>query len=252
MMKRFLLILTAIATFFHFSTVSFADGHGNHVDYTVGEKKFSAHLEKSISASKGTIFIIHDWDGMNDYEKSRAKMLSEMGFDAIAVDLFGVDAKLDSRDDYRRETGALYRNRSEFRNRISAAIAAGKSSGVNAQNIIIIGYCFGGAAVLEAARAGIDANGFVSFHGGLKTPEGQDYSKTSAPVLLLHGSADPVSGMDDLASLLNELKDAQIPHDAEVYGGARHSFTVPGSRDYDKEADKKSWDALGRFLARLG
>ena len=250
-MRQFALILTAIAAFFQFSTTSFADGHGSHVDYTVGEKKFSAHLKKSISASKGTVFIIHDWDGMNDYEKSRAKMLSDMGFDAIAVDLFGVDAKLDSRDDFRRETAALYSNRDEFRNRISAAVAAGKSSGVNSQKVVIIGYCFGGAAVLEAARSGIKANGFVSFHGGLKTPEGQDYIKTSAPVLLLHGSADPVSGMEDLALLINQLKDAQIPHDAEVYGGARHSFTVPGSRDYDEEADRKSWDALGRFLASL-
>ncbi|NBX07618.1 MAG: dienelactone hydrolase family protein, partial [Proteobacteria bacterium] len=98
----------------------------------------------------------------------------------------------------------------------------------------------------------IQANGFVSFHGGLGTPDGQDYKKTTAPVLLLHGSADPVSGMDDLAALLNQLKEANIPHDAEVFGGARHSFTVPGSRDYDEQADKKSWDALQRFLARLG
>lgn len=252
MMKKLPLMLAAIAAFFQISTASFADGHGSHIDYNVGNKKFSAHLEKSISVSKGTVFIIHDWDGMNDYEKSRAKMLSDMGFDAIAIDLFGVDAKLDSRDDYRRETGALYRDRDEFRKRILAAIEAGKSNGVNSQNIVIIGYCFGGAAVLEAARAGIKANGFVSFHGGLKTPDGQDYSKASAPILLLHGSADPVSGMDDLASLLNQLKDANKPHDAEVYGGARHSFTVTGSRDYDQQADAKSWDALSRFLARLG
>ena len=65
-------------------------------------------------------------------------------------------------------------------------------------------------------------------------------------------TSDPVSGMDDLAALLNQLKEANIPHDAEVFGGARHSFTVPGSRDYDEQADEKSWDALQRFLARLG
>ena len=229
-----------------------ANGHGNHIDYNVGETKFSAHIEKATTPSKGTVFIIHDWDGLTDYEKSRASMLADLGYDAIAVDLFGVDAKLDNRDDYRKQTGALYRNRTEFRARISAAVDAGKLAGVNADNIVIIGYCFGGAAVLEAARAGIDANGFVSFHGGLGTPEGQDYSQTTAPVLILHGSADPVSGMDDLASLLNQLQAANVPHDAEVYGGARHSFTVPGSRDYDEQAEAKSWDALMRFLSRTG
>ena len=250
MTKTFLSGFIALATCLHLTTASFANQHPVQIQYSVGEKNFSAYLEKSAATSKGTIFIIHDWDGLTDYEKSRAKMLSDMGYDAIAVDLFGVDAKLDSRDDFRRETGALYRNRDEFRKRISTAIEAGTTSGVNTQNIVVIGYCFGGAAVLEAARAGIKANGFVSFHGGLKTPDGQDYTKTTAPVLILHGSADPVSGMEDLASLQNQLKDANIPHDAEIFGGARHSFTVPGSRDYDQDADAKSWHALERFLAR--
>ena len=66
--------------------------------------------------------------------------------------------------------------------------------------------------------------------------------------MLLHGSADPVSGMDDLAKVLNELSQAGIEHQAEVFGGARHSFTVEGSRDYDVDADRKSWDAFVRFV----
>jgi len=252
MKKLFIRILTLFAAFSLVSFGSQAGGHGNQVSYQVGDKKFSAHMEKATSASRGTVYIIHDWNGLDDYEKSRAKMLSALGFDAIAIDLFGVEAKLEGRDDYKRETGALYKDREEFRARISAAIEAGKASDANSEKIIVIGYCFGGAATLEAARSGLKADGFVSFHGGLKTPNGQDYSNTSAPVLLLHGSADPVSGMEDLASLINQLKDAKVPHDAEVFGGARHSFTVQGSRDYDEQADQKSWDALKRFLARMG
>ena len=234
-----------------FGVISSAFADGQAIEYRVGEKLFSAHLEKSSTPSRGTVFIIHDWDGLTDYEKSRAKMLSALGFDAVAIDLFGVEAKLEGRDDYRRETGALYRDRGEFRGRISAAMEAGKGMGVNTDRVVVMGYCFGGAATLEAARAGIEADGFVSFHGGLGTPEGQDYRETKGPVLLLHGTADPVSGMDDLASLLDQLEEANIPHDAEVYGGARHSFTVPGSRDYDEQAESKSWAALQRFLARL-
>jgi dienelactone hydrolase len=228
-----------------------AGGHGNALEYQVGEKTFSAHVEKATSAPKGTIYIVHDWNGLDDYEKTRAAMLAEQGYNAVAIDLFGVDAKLEGRDDYRRETGALYKDRGEFRARLAAAINAGKSLGDGGKSFII-GYCFGGAAVLETARAGMSLDGYVSFHGGLGTPDGQDYSATKAPVLLLHGSADPVSGMEDLASLLNQLKEAGVPHDAEVFGGARHSFTVAGSRDYDADADARSWDALMRFLARNG
>jgi len=228
-----------------------AGGHGNALEYQVGDKTFSAHVEKAASAPKGTIYIVHDWNGLDDYEKTRAAMLAEQGYNAVAIDLFGVDAKLEGRDDYRRETGALYKDRGEFRARLAAAINAGKSLGDGGKSFII-GYCFGGAAVLETARAGMSLDGYVSFHGGLSTPDGQDYSATKAPVLLLHGSADPVSGMEDLASLLNQLKEAGVPHDAEVFGGARHSFTVAGSRDYDANADARSWDALMRFLARNG
>ena len=178
-------------------------------------------------------------------------MLSDLGFDAIAIDLFGVDEKLENRDDYKRETNALYKDRTEFRARMSVAIDAGIKSDANNDKIVIIGYCFGGAATLEAARAGFKADGFVNFHGGLRTPDGQDHGQTTAPVMLLHRSADPVSGMEDLASLINQLKDANVPHDPQIFGGARHSFTVKGSRDYDAQSDQKSWDALQWFLARL-
>jgi dienelactone hydrolase len=106
----------------------------------------------------------------------------------------------------------------------------------------------GGAGLLPGPRAGADLDGFVSFHGGLGTPDGQDYSATTAPVMLFHGSADPVSGMGDLASLLDQLQAAGVTHGAEVFGGARHSFTVYGSRDYDLAADQGSWAGLQDFL----
>jgi dienelactone hydrolase len=258
-MIKYIHMLTLALALTVAATLTFGIGKtalAGNLDYTHGGKNFSAHFEKANAASdvasKGVVFIIHDWDGLTEYEVSRAKMLAGLGYDAVAIDLFGVDAVLEGRDDYRRETGALYGNREEFRARINAAVKAGKDNATNPDKVVIIGYCFGGAGVLEAARAGMDVDGFVSFHGGLKTPQGQDYSNTPAPVLILHGSADPVSGMDDLDALLGQLKAANVPHDSEVYDGARHSFTVPGSRDYDAEADAKSWDALGRFLSELG
>ena len=251
MKTRSLYIASLCAVLMLGSAGAFAATYNSQLTYRVGEKIFATHVETSASPAKATVFIIHDWDGLTDYKKSRAKMLSDLGFDAIAIDLFGVGAKLENRDDYKRETGALYKDRTEFRARLSAAVDAGIKSGTNSEKIVIIGYCFGSAATLEAARAGFKADGFLSFHGGLKTPDGQDYRQTTAPVLLLYGSADPVSGMEDLASLINQLKDASVPHDAQIFGGARHSFTVQGSRDYDAQADQKSWDALQRFLARL-
>lgn len=246
-MTKFALLLGTTLSFA--ATVAFAGGHGGTVNYDVNGKSFEGFVASPKDAPKGTVYIIHDWNGLNDYEKKRANMLAYLGYTAVALDLFGTEAKLEGFEDYRRETGALYQNRDEFRARISAGIDAASAAVGESAKDFLMGYCFGGAAVLEGARAGLDLDGFVSFHGGLGTPEGQDYASTKAPVLLLHGSADPVSGMGDLAALLDQLQQAGVPHAAEVFGGARHSFTIEGSRDYDAKADEKSWDALVRFLA---
>ena len=90
--------------------------------------------------------------------------------------------------------------------------------------------------------------GFVSFHGGLKTPEGQNYSETTGAILILHGSVDPVSGMDDVTNLVKELNGFEIQHEVHIYGGVRHSFTIKGSRDYLEKAERYSWDALLSYL----
>lgn len=245
-----LAVLSATVTLGLSATTALAGGHASPLDYSLGDKNFQAFVAKPDNAPKGTVYIIHDWNGLDDYEQNRAMMLADLGYTAVALDLFGVDATLNGMDDYRRETGALYRDRAEFRARIDAGLSAARAALGDAPKDVLMGYCFGGAAVLEAARAGMELDGFVSFHGGLGTPEGQDYSQTKGSVLLLHGSADPVSGLDELAAVMGQMRDAGVNHDAEIFGGARHSFTVAGSRDYDADADARSWDALVRYLAR--
>ena len=244
-------LFSVAATLVFGATALFADGLSQSVSYQLGDKEFSGYAMVASSAPKGTVYVIHDWNGLDSYEQKRVRMLAELGYNAIALDLFGVDAKLEGFEDYRRETGTLYKDRTEFRNRINAGITAGNAIFNTAGKTVLMGYCFGGAAVLEAARSGVHLDGFVSFHGGLSTPEGQDYNQTTGKVLVLHGSADPVSGMEDLASLLQKLQAAEVVHNAEVFGGARHSFTIEGSRDFDAAAERKSWDALLRFLKEV-
>lgn len=223
---------------------------GEPFAYQSGDTALEGYVARNaaLDESRGTVLIVHDWDGLTDYERRRAEMLAAQGYTAFAIDVFGAEADPQNVEDYRRLTGELYGDRALFQERLMAAIRAAEDIPGGGDDIVLMGYCFGGAGVLEAARAGADIDGFVSFHGGLPTPEGQDYTATQAPVLLLHGSADPVSGMGDLAALLDELQAAGVPHEARVFGGARHSFTVYGSDDYDLEADTGSWKALLEFL----
>jgi dienelactone hydrolase len=91
--------------------------------------------------------------------------------------------------------------------------------------------------------------GFITFHGGLSTPAGQDYSKTKGKLLILHGTADTNITMDDFARLASELEEKNIPHEMITYSGAPHAFTVFGSNRYREDADKKSWKRFMQFLS---
>ena len=124
-----------------------------------------------------------------------------------------------------------------------------KSKGAIIENTVEFGYCFGGAAVLELARSGADLKGFAIFHRGLKTPQGQNYSKAQAKILIMHGSSDTAITMDQFAGLAKKLESAGIAHEMITYGGAQHAFTVFGSKRYQEAADKKSWNRFTDFLA---
>ena len=242
------IILNFMTIFYILINTIYANSHIKYLNYQIDGKDYSSYLVKPKGYTKGIIFIIHDWNGLNKHEKSRADMLAEEGYVGVALDLFGVNTKLEGFEDYRRESSFLYQNRKEFRKRIKSGLIEARKILGNLKKQFIIGYCFGGAAVLETARSGEEMTGFVSFHGGLKTPEGQDYSETSGSILILHGSVDPVSNMDDVTNLVKELNDFEIQHEVHIYGGGRHSFTIKGSRDYSENAENKSWDALLNYL----
>lgn len=195
-----------------------------------------------------TVFIIHDWDGLTDYEKKRSNMLAEKGYSVFAIDLFGKGVRPTELKDKKEHTGELFKDRKKMRDLLAGALKAAKAQGLNTDRKVAMGYCFGGSAVLEWARAGTPFNGFVTFHGGLGTPEGQNYKKTKGSVLVFHGSADSMISMQDFASLTEQLEKEKITNEMIAYGGAPHAFTVYGQDSYRKEADQQSWT---RFISYL-
>ena len=98
------------------------------------------------------------------------------------------------------------------------------------------------------ARSGAEAKAFITFHGGLSTPEGQDYSKTAGSIVVFHGTADSAITMEDFASLAAELETTGVDHEMVTYSGAPHAYTVFGSKRYYEEADKKSWQRFAEVL----
>ncbi|PLX69354.1 MAG: dienelactone hydrolase [Denitrovibrio sp.] len=231
--------------------LSFSAMAGNGmVEYKVDGESFEGYYS-SPSKDAPLIFLVHDWDGLTDYEVKRAEMLYRLGYAVFAVDMFGKNIRPTETADKKKLTGALYKDRERMRRLLYGGLEAAKKAGANVDNAVAIGYCFGGAVALEFARSGADMKGFVTFHGGLKTPAGQDYSKTKGELLVLHGSADKAVTMADFAALAVELEKAGLDHEMATYSGAPHAFTVFGSTRYHKVADMKSWDSFTRFIERV-
>jgi dienelactone hydrolase len=217
------------------------------VSYAVDGKMYEGYYSTP-SDNAPLVFIIHDWDGLNAYEMKRAKMLNTLGYGAFAIDLFGKGVKPVTLEEKKALTNALYNDRAKMQKLLSASYEAAKKEGANVKNAIGIGYCFGGAALLEMARMGTPLKGFASFHGGLATPAGEDYKQTKGFVLIIHGSADESVSLDEFATLGKELEKTGIKHELISYSGAPHAFSVFGTERYREDADKKSWRRLVEFL----
>ncbi|MFT7223062.1 MAG: dienelactone hydrolase, partial [Cellvibrionaceae bacterium] len=185
---------------------------GEIINYQVNGTDYQGYY---VSPNKDAplVLLIHDWDGLTDYEVKRAEMLAAEGYAVFAADLFGSGVRPTKIEDKRQHTGELYKDRQKMRDLINGAVNVAKAKGANTDNTVAMGYCFGGAAVLEMARSGADMKGFVTFHGGLKTPEGQNYSNAKGKYLILHGTADTAITMDQYAGLANELEAANLPHE---------------------------------------
>lgn len=232
-----------------------ADIVGGPVDYAVGGTTFEGYfaINDKIPGRQPVVLVVHDWDGLDAYEQQRARMLAEAGYAAFAVDLYGKGVRPKNAEESKARSGALYADRAAMRARLDGALdVLEQLDGFDPARVVAIGYCFGGAAVLELARSGADLRGFVALHGGLATPEGQDYKALKGPVLILHGSADSAVPMSQVAALAKDLDDAKAEFTMEIYSGAPHAFTVWNGGRYDARADLASWKAMLGFLdARL-
>ena len=220
---------------------------GQKLTYSYNNEIFEGYLSKPESKSKGLIIVIHDWDGLTEYEETRADMLSSLGYTAFAIDLYGKGNRPKEINLRKAETKKLYENRERMRELILAGL---NEANKDNHKTFIMGYCFGGSAALELARSGNGNNivGYASFHGGVKTPEGQEYTSNTPPIFIAHGGADKAVKLEDVFEVTNELEKNKIFYEVNIYSGAPHAFKVFNSQRYRKEADEKSWEAFLSFV----
>ncbi|RUQ96926.1 dienelactone hydrolase family protein [Labedella endophytica] len=198
-----------------------------------------------------TVVIVHDWTGLREYPRVRAHMLARLGYTAVAIDLYGAGVRFadDDMEGASGEAGRYYGDTELFRGRVRAGFdAALERPEVDADQVVVAGYCFGGSATLELARTGAPARGFASFHGILTSYEPAQSDRIVAPLLVLTGGSDPIVPDSAITAFQDELRaNDDLDWQLTVYSGAPHAFTLPGP-NYRETADRRSWHAFLGFL----
>ena len=231
------------------------------VEYRQGDTRLVGYLAypKDTKGPLPGVLVVHEWKGLNDYAKRRAEQLAELGYVAFAADIYGDGKTVTDVKEAGALSGTYKKDRPLLRARTVAGLATLKAQpNVAKDKIAAIGYCFGGAAVLELARGGADLAGVVSFHGSLDTPTPQDAKNIRAKVLALHGADDPYVPADQVAVFEQEMRTAGVDWQLIAYGGAVHGFTNPANGGdnskgaaYNASADARSWAAMRQFFTEL-
>ena len=250
-MKRhpFSLLLVALAVF---TSAAFAKVKTETVLYKDGTAELEGFLayDDSAKGPRPGVLVIHDWTGLQEYAKSRATQLAELGYVAFAADIYGKGVRPNDPKECAVQAGTYKNDLPLLRRRILLGLdQLKKKSGVDTAKLAAIGYCFGGTSVLELARSGADVRGVVSFHGGLSTTKPAKAGDIKARILVCHGGADTHVGAE-VPAFKAEMEKAKAQMEFITYEGAQHGFTKPGPA-YQEKADKESWAAMKKFFGEI-
>ena len=250
-MKRrtFSLLFLALAAF---TSAAFAKVKTQTITYKDGSAElegFLAYNDTKSSLSPG-VLVIHDWTGLQDYAKSRATQLAELGYVAFAADIYGKGVRPTDPKECAVQAGTYKNDLPLLRRRVLLGLdELKKHAGTDTAKLAAIGYCFGGTSALELARSGADVRGVVSFHGGLSTSKPAKPGDIKARILVCHGGADTHVNAE-VPGFKAEMEKAKAKMEFITYEGAQHGFTKPGPA-YQAKADKESWAAMKKFFAEI-
>ncbi len=228
--------------------------HGKEISYEANGTKLKGYVayDGSVKGKHPGVLVVHEWWGLNDYARKRARMLAGQGYTALALDMYGGGKQAHHPDDAQKFSSEVSKNEALAKARFEAALELLKQQkDVDADNIGAIGYCFGGSVVLNMARIGEPLKVVESFHGGLKTTHPAEPGVVKARIASFTGEADPFIPAEQVAAFRQEMDKAGVNYQVVTYPGVLHSFTSPDADKfakefklpmaYNAEADKDSW-----------
>jgi len=252
-MKAKLFLLVIMSSVFSYAQLK-------PVDYSDGSQKLSGFVSKpaKVTKNKAGVLILPAWMGIDDHAKESAEALSKLGYYTFVADIYGVGDKPTNYSEAGQKAGYYKKNIQEYQKRIQLALEQLIKQGANPDEIVVMGYCFGGTGAIEAARTNMKVKGIVSFHGGLARDEARTIEPISARILVLHGADDPYESEAEIKAFQNEMRTAKADWEMVYYANAVHSFTDKNAGNdnskgaaYNEKADHRSWKALLQFLKEV-
>ncbi len=235
---------------------------GMEVTYEANGTKLKGYVayDDSIEGKRPGVLVVHEWWGLNEYARKRARMFAEQGYTALALDMYGNGHQSHHPDDAKKFATEVRTNEKLAKARFDAALnLLKKDKTVDPNNIAAVGYCFGGAVALNMARLGEPLKAVVSFHGSLGTDHPAEPGKVKARIASFTGEDDPFIPAAQVAAFRQEMDTAGVTYKVVTYPGAKHAFTNPDAdKDgqefslplaYNAAADKASWEESLVFLA---
>jgi dienelactone hydrolase len=223
-------------------------------------KGFVAY-DSAVTGKRPVVLIVHEWWGLTDYAKSRARQLAAMGYLAFAVDMYGEGRTAADPAEAEKLSTPFYTNAAMAKSRFDAALAMTRTyAQADTTKIAAIGYCFGGGIVLNMARMGEQLNGVVSFHGDLAGVPA-DKKLLTAKILVCHGDDDQFVKPAEVVAFKKQMDSIGADYTFRSYPGATHAFSNPEATAlgkkfnlpiaYNADADAGSWKAMQDFFARI-
>jgi len=224
------------------------------VKYKHGDQECHGFLawDDALAGPRPGVLIVHEWWGLNEYAKDRAKKLAELGYAAFCADMYGDGKVVEHPKDAMEMTGKLRNNIDDWRKRAQEALATLKAQPeCQPDQVAAIGYCFGGSTCLQLAYSGADVKAVATFHAGLPTPKPEEAKAIKAQILVCNGADDSFIPADAIKAFRSALDAAKTKYEFVNYPETVHSFTVPDAdkrgnpgMKYQKTADEDSWKKL--------
>jgi dienelactone hydrolase len=228
------------------------------VNYSHGGVDYTGYMyhDDAVSGKRPGVLVVHEWWGLNEHSKDKAKELASLGYVAFAMDMYGGNKVTSHPAQAKEWMTQTTSNVADWQARANKGLELLKANDlVKGTKVAAIGYCFGGATVMQLAYSGADVAGVVSFHGSLPPASPEQAKAIKGKVLIEHGNDDAFIPADRIAKFKAALDGANVDYTFHGYDGVKHAFTNPDAGNYgidnlkyDANADKQSWAEMKSFF----